>query len=288
MSNALTPMDPAERRVFRAHYLRYLLQRDGIPDLKTLRFSIREQLFARIEAEPVTWRGKPLIDQETFDRACNSDVLLPGLDEATLWAVATAKTNRSERYGVELVLKPHEQAADLEEPQTFTEIEEFYHTRILKDALRTVGIQMEMKTPPFFTRLAIHMMVYLPDVFKNVIVLCGEIGGVASFRLLLEKARELFASQPETLARLEMLFSQILVDEVGHVHYLRSKVGPVGMKLACYVLPLLVGTMLRDMPEMKALFGEERLMKEILGADVDGAAASFDDRLELPRLALAS
>lgn len=290
MSNALSPMDPAARLVFREHYLRYLMERDGVPDLKARRFSIREQLFERIDAQPVAWKGKPLIEQAVFDRACDSDTLMPGLDEATLWAVATAKTNRAERYGVELQLNKASHTVDLEEPQTYTEIEEFYHTRILKDALQTLGIRMEMKTPPFLTRLAIHMMVYLPAFLTNTIVLCGEIGGVASFRLLLEKARTLFAAQPEALARIELLFSQILVDEVGHVHYLRSKVGPVGLFMAKLILPVLAGSMLRDIPEMKALFGAERLMKEILSADVDGAAAAFADRLEVPQVqhALAS
>ena len=101
---------------------------------------------------------------------------------------------------------------------------------------------------------------------------------MAFFHLLLHKARELFGDQPGPLARIEELFAQIMVDEVGHVHFARSQLDAAGLAIAKRLLPLVARGILDDMPEYYQLFGRERLMEEILRADVDAAARPYADR----------
>jgi hypothetical protein len=280
MGHALQPMTADEQSRFCATYLAYLRARDGVPDVAARRFDVREQFFAQIDGSPQRWVGPPPVDQAVFDR--NHALAHPeeGLDAATLWALATAKTNRAERFGVELSLEhQHETADALDDPHTYIQIEEFYHTRILQDALATIGLDMEVAPPPSTTRLLVRAMVHLPEDLSNIAVLCGEIVGVTLFSLLLEKARELFAGQPAALERLETLFGQILVDEVGHVHYLRSRMSQAQLAVARPLLPVIAHSILTDIPELGLLFGREEILRRATAADVDHAAAAYPDRL---------
>ena len=279
MSNVFEPMTPAEQTRFRAAYLAYLQRRDGVPDLKTQRFSVREGFFAELDATPNVWVGPPPVNQAVFDRNHAKRNPDPHLDEATLWALATAKTNRAERYGVEYALEHNDRSREAaSDPHAYIQIEEFYHTRILRDALATIGLRMEMGRPALTTRTLIRTMVQLPEKYANIVVLCGEICGVAVFALLLEKARELFAHQPQVLARQETLFAQIMVDEVGHVHFVRSQLSPQRLALAKWLLPLVAWGLLDESPELTRLFGRGELMRRIVEADVDAAAAPYPDR----------
>lgn len=279
MSSAFEPMSATAQAQFRAAYLSYLRERDGVPDMDTQRFSVRERFFSQLDANPSLWRGAPPIDQRVFDRNHDSKSPEPGLDEVTLWALATAKTNRAERYGVEYSITYKRHARDAgNDPHAYIQIEEFYHTRILKDALATIGVQMEVGEPGFSARALVRAMVRLPEEYANVLVLCGEIFGVAIFSLLLEKARVLFAGQPKVLERLETLFGQIMVDEVGHVHYVRSGLSPSRLAWAKRLLPVVGWGALQDMPELVLLFGREEIMRRVTEADVDAAAAGYPDR----------
>lgn len=280
MRNAFKPMSETEKARFLATYLAYLRTRDGVPDLARQRFDVRERFFAEIDAAPVCWKGTPPVDQAVFDRNYARRSPERDVDEATLWALATAKTNRAERFGVERELETHgvpPNAAD--DPKVYVQVEEFYHTRILEDALATIGIKMRVSTPGPAAKTLIRAMVHLPDDLADPLVLCGEIVGVALFSLLLEKARTLFSSQPEALARIETLFAQIMVDEVGHVHFVRSRLTPSQLGWAERLLPVVAHGALDDNPDIVRLFGRKEILRRVVAADVDAAAAPYADRL---------
>lgn len=283
MSASFEAMSESQRRSFQGAYLRYLKARDGVPDRDARRFDVRERFFAEVDAAPTCWVGAAPVDQRVFDR--NHALRRPeeGLDEVTLWALATAKTNRAERYGVEYSITHEAAPADApNDPHTYIQIEEFYHTRILKDALAALGLTAEVHEPSFFTRVMVRAMVHLPAGVANVAVLSGEIVGVTLFTLLLEKARVLFAAQPAALARIEQLFAQILVDEVGHVHFVRSQLGPWQLAASRRLVPVVLRSLVDDIPELERLFGWERLYAHAMAADVDAAAAACPDRFVVP------
>lgn len=279
MTDLFTPLTPDQRRLFREQYLTYLRQRDGVPDRANHMFSVREKFFRDVEARPVRWQGTPPVSQVEFDRHHVNFDPSARPNDATLWALCVAKVNRSEKYGVEYA---HARGATGKsqggDPHEFIEVEEFYHTRILKDALDVIGIRMDVQTPPFVQRMMIQSMVHLPSALSNVLIFDGEIVGVALFDLLLGKARELFASQPAALARIEELFAQIMVDEVGHVHYARSLLDGPRLAIAKRLLPMVAKGVADGMPELWQLFGREHAMKVILRAGVDAAAAPYADR----------
>lgn len=282
--HVFTPLSRAERRAFVEHYRDYLRRRDGVPDTTAYTFSVREAVFRRLEEDPVARTGEPIVDRAVFDRNANEqDVADEGLDEATLWAILAARMNRQEQYAIRFLEERGQYAGgDPDDPTTYIDIEERYHGRLLDDALRTLGLEPRWRPPPRLTRFMLRQIIRLPRFVSDVTVLCGEIIGVASFMLLRERAAVLFADQPASAQRLQFLLTQLLVDEVGHVYYLRSRLGPVRLRLAQLLLPFIARSMLKDVPEAVRLFGREAVLARILDPEVVGAAsAACEDALSL-------
>lgn len=276
-----TALSLDERRTVQARYLAYLRRRDGVPDRVAHRFDVRERFFADIEANPVRWQGPPPVDQAVFDVHHASFDPRAGLDEATLWALCVAKANRSEKYGVEYTYASRPPSpSDANDPHAYVEVEEFYHTRILRDVLDVLGLRLDVMDPPLIQKVLIKAMVHLPGSLADALLYCGEITGVAMFRLLLGKARVLFAAQPAVLARIESLFAQIMIDEVGHVHFVRTRLDQTMLSLARRLLPLVARSVGDAVPEFFTLYGRRAFLNEVLAADVDGAAAPYPDRFE--------
>lgn len=279
--NSIFEAYPAPVRAgFHHHYLTYLRQRNGLPDLATRTFPCREALFRELMTNPIRRTGQPAVDQQRFTENYLRRRPAVGLDERLLWALCMGKGNRSERHGIDYKLKKKGYSpGGAENPFVYIEIEETYHSRILADALQTIGIKLEFTPPYGLTRWLIELLGVAPHPLADVFVLDAEVVGVILFKLLREKALQLFGDQPVPLSRIEGLLRQILVDEVGHVHFLRSRLGPVRLAIARSLLPLVARALLDDLPEFGLLFGRDELMAEALRADVDGAAASFAERL---------
>ena len=147
MSTAFQPMTPADQTRFRDAYLAHLRDRDGVPDMQTQRFDVREKFFADLDANPNCWVGPPPVDQQVFDRNHLRRRPEPGLDEKTLWAVATAKTNRAERYGVEysLVYQTHAEDAESKlDEDGMSEIQD-----LLNNNMWNMKIIKKGTTPPY-------------------------------------------------------------------------------------------------------------------------------------------
>ncbi len=278
------PLSKAQKAAFRERYLEHLGRRDGEPDWTNRvkpGFTAREAFFKDLEARPVRRAGPPVVDAEIFK--ANEEARAPqkGLDERALWALAMAKGNRTEFYGVQQGLdEMYGKMQGPNDPMRYIGIEEFYHTRVLRDALEVLGLKMAdpMIQPHPTTAWMLRRIVGWPKPLANVLIMCAEVAGVAVFKLLAVKAAELFPDQEGPQRRIQELMQQILVDEVGHVHYVRSQLGPLRLLLCRLIMPLFVPMFTKDIPELSLLFGRKRLMREILRADVDGASAWYADR----------
>jgi len=261
-------MDVAQKRAFERAYLAHLEQRNGTIDAER-RFARREEFLRALDLEPPS--DGPLVAQETFDRHNGPGPVDASLDAMSLWAVTTAKANLSERYAIELQLGMAP-AGDFDpaDPQSYIDVEEHYHTRILADALRAIGLRASFGVPPLATRILIAVMIRLPRSVANVVILAAELGGVVLFRLLLEKARAIFAHQPKALAHIVELFGQIIADEIGHVLFVRSRLGRVRLGLARRVAVPIVARLYRHVvPEIDVLFGTRALLERMKQLDLD-------------------
>lgn len=272
-----TPLSPEQKRDFEQAFFAHLNRRDGAPDAKGRTFAIREKMYAELARTPARREG--LIDPEVFARNLRRrNGPEAGLDERMLWALCAAKANRGEAYGVDYQFKNgYFDVSSDTDPFLFIAIEEQYHTRVLKDALDLFGLEIDFDEPTALFRFFIQALVKLPRSLSDVLVFCSEIVGSVCFRLILDKARELFADP-----HLDKLLAQILVDEVGHVYFLRSRLGPARLKLAKAMLPAVAKGILDNFPEGPALFGYDRILQAVLTADLDALVAEFPDRFSWP------
>lgn len=279
MSDVFEPMDPATREAFLRAYLRHLQQHDGAIDREHRRFDRREALFRAIVEQPVELR-RALVEQAEFDRNNRRGPIDASLDALTLWALTAAKANLNERHAIEIQLaRSAGSPIDASDPQSYIDVEEFYHTRIFADVLTTIGLTPSFGLPSLGMRILIAVMIRVPRALANVVILAAELGGVALFQLLLEKARTLLASEPRALARVEQLFEQIIADEIGHVLFVRSQLGRIGLWVARRVsLPIVALLYRYDVPETDRLFGPPALRARMQGLDLQELRRLHPDR----------
>jgi hypothetical protein len=274
MSGPFTVMAREKRRTHVDRYYQHLLAEDGLPCLETRTLPRREAALREEEGHAVRRSGPPLVDQAVFDRNFARDKPEPGLDERTMWALALARANRTESYGIDYKLRTRGwEPEGVHTVRTFVEIQELYHKRILLDALDAIGLRVPAGEPRRFTRVVVSLFGHIPRWLSDPLAFMAEASGVGAFRLLRDKGRELFADQPEVLARVDALLSRILSDEIGHVQFLRSVMGPVRMWILRRVFPLFLRAFFDDMPESVLMFGRENLIAAMVEADLDGAAA---------------
>ncbi len=241
-------LGPSDRKHHLAAYHQYLRDRDGTIDLEQRTLLRREMYFHELAEKPVAWSGE--IDYHGFVDHLYGDGQRE-TDERVLWLATAAKANLIESYGVrveldELFSDPRRvRAAD--PIYLYQMMEEKYHTRILAELCRTYGIDQEAAPPPWPKRLAVHLMIYLPERIRWIAVLTGEALGSVLFRVLLEQTHH-FRGDPEVEERMRSLMSEIWADEVLHAAYLRAKVGRVGVWIARMFVPLVAWVMMKDLP----------------------------------------
>lgn len=249
-SDLFVPMASAQKLAFVRAYLDHLRRNNGEIDGQR-RFPRRDATLEAIVARPIA-PGGPLSDR------------------ASLWAVTTAKANLSEHYAMERqIARSALGPFDRDDPASYIDVEEQYHSQILAGALAAIGVRAELGAPPVPMRILIAVMIRLPRSVSNVVILAAEIGGVALFRLLLEQARTIFADEPQALSRIEPLLEQILADEIGHVLYVRSRLGRARLWLSRRLaLPIVARLYRYVVPELAALIGPATLRDRMAAMDL--------------------
>ncbi len=262
VKNVFKALPKAEREQVRRIYIDYLKRRNGRPDFDAHTSEKRDEFFAQLDAQPVLVSEKGKLDQEKFIRNQRAGKPEKGLDRRTLWAVCAANANLTEDYGVKygFEVKP---LKDPEYPYSWVQVEENYHTRLLADCVRTLGARMELIPPKFGTRVILNVLVQLPFYWSNVLILCAEAIGLVVFKGLQQQARELFADEPEAAKRIEALFDQIIVDEIGHVRWVHSQMGQFRLSFTKLIIPLIARGFLRDLPDICELLGKDRILAEV-------------------------
>jgi len=242
-----------EREQHLAGYLRFLQGRDGEPDLATFELPQREAFFRDLEAKPVRWSGD--VDEASFHQHLR-DESTPDLDPHMVLLVSAAIANRGESYGVLIELdhiRTHLDRAAQDRLYLHLMLQETYHMRILAEICRTCGVEpVRNLRPSAFERAMIHAMMYLPDRIRWVAIFAGEILGTSVFQILRDKAH-LFGAEPEVEARLRMLLNEIWTDEVGHVAYLRARIGPIGIRIVRRLVPLFTRALMRVVPQREKI-----------------------------------
>jgi hypothetical protein len=272
------PLSSPQREDFRGIYLDYLRERNGAADLELRTCEKRESALCWIASRPVLVEDAHRLDQFSFAR--NQSVRVPevGLSMQMLWAVCAASINLAEAWGVDYTFRLRDHR-DHEDPYAWVLLEESYHTRLLGDCVRALGLEMTIRPPRAVVRTLLKGTLRLPYAWSNVTILASEVIGVVAFKALQRMASELFAYEPDVLARIDGVFDQIITDEIGHVMWLQSTMDPARLGLTRQLIPWLARAYLRDIPVAAMLLGRDELLESIDDAARTGRVGFEDGRV---------
>ncbi|MGX9787682.1 hypothetical protein [Mycobacterium sp. MMS18-G62] len=239
-------------------YRDFLARRDGEADLLNRRLANREQFFNELEANPV--RSVHPADRPTFLRNLRRRRPEPGLDKKMLFLLATAKLNQAERFGVGLgETYGRNSDENLPPENVYLELEEHYHTRLLAYVLDVFDLAFQVVPPPFVMRQFVKTGVFLPERLGIMFVGAAEMAGCILFDELRRVGVRLFAEEPEVAERIELLYSDILTDEIGHVGYCASRCTTAERAIMRRLYPLIGRLFARQTAEISLLIDPKEL-----------------------------
>src|SRR5262245_17886043 len=257
-------------------YLAFLVARDGEADLLRHTLSQREAFFERLARDPV--RSRLRLDRDTFRRNLARRRPEPHLDRRMLWLLATAKANQAERFGVGL--GELYGLVDPDDPlKVHITLQEHYHTRLLADVVAMFDLPVPARPPALLARAVVRILVGAPERWGLPLAGCSEMAGCVIFRLLRDRGAALFAGEPEVVARIRLLYDEILGDEIGHVGYIASCLGSAGRSLMLALYRLLGRRLAGQLPELVAVCEPGELARRFgAGFPLEAMAAELPGR----------
>ena len=262
-------------------YRDFLVKRDGEADLLNRRLANREQFFNELEANPV--RSAHPADRSTFLRNLRRRRPEPGLDRKMLFLLATAKLNQAERFGVGIgETYGCNSDEDLPPENVYLELEEHYHTRLLAYALEVFDLTFQVVPPPFVIRQFVKTGVFLPQRLGFSFVGAAEMAGCIMFDELRRVGVELFADEPEVSERIELLYKEILTDEIGHVGYCAARCTSAERAIMRRIYPFIGRLFARQTAEISLLIDSNALNARLdRPFDVEELTAGLDNETYL-------
>jgi hypothetical protein len=255
-------------------YRRYLVERDGAPDLLRRRLERREEFFQAIEAQPV--RSRRRIDRDSFLRNLRRRQPEAGLGRELAWLLATAKLNQAERFGVGLgEIYGRNSGSDRPIEAVYLELEEHYHSRLLAYVLDMFDLPLQVVPPPLVMRQFVKLNVFLPERPGIPFVGAAEMAGCVLFDELRRAGVALFADEPDVAARIDSLYGEILTDEIGHVGYCAARCSSSGRMIMRLLYPRFGRLLARQTPEV-LLVVDRRTLHDRLDSPFDIAALTYD------------
>jgi hypothetical protein len=230
-----TALPADRRRRLGEEYLAFVAARDGEPDLKRRTLARREAWFADLTRTVVdAWNGER-IDPVRFGEWHRGERPLSEASPLAVWLVMVARANEGEAWGVDYLLdrggfEGLGKGGTLR-PRDFADLEETYHTRILREVVRTFSVDYELREPTKPIQQSVKFMAHAPEKLSFTLLAAGELMGTVAFLELARRGERLVASQPDIVARVQALFDEILIDEIGHVTYLLGSMGTWQLRL---------------------------------------------------------
>jgi hypothetical protein len=219
-----TPLPDAERRRIADDFIAFALSRDGDPDVRRRTLARREAFFASLARQPAPrWDGEP-IEPAVFARWHRGTDSLAGAPPLVAWLVKVARANEGEGWGVDYLLDRGGfdglGSGGHLQPRDFADLEETYHTRIMREIVRLFGLEYELRTPPWALQQSVKLMSRLPRGASYMLLLAGELMGTVAFAHMARQGEALLGGHPAICERVRSLLDEILIDEVGHVTFL--------------------------------------------------------------------
>lgn len=141
--------------------------------------------------------------------------------------------------------------------------EEFCHVRFFHEMFRTFHLDKVEWVPltPFKQRIY-KIFPYIPGAIMNPPAFVTELMGITFYLHVDALLNDVFSDEPEARERVRELLHEIMVDEVAHVGQRRNFIGPLGIKMARWMVKPLYGAFFNDIPESKYLLNVDQMIKD--------------------------
>lgn len=221
---------------------------------------------------PVRLR-QPLADPDAFYRNYVEMKDDPkSLDSTTLMLTGMYKFARHEWVGIKTawdMVPTMAKSVSVEDKISRVHLaEEFCHTRLFDEMLRTCGLDRVEWVPldPFKEKIY-KQFIKLPGFLKDAPAFVTELMGVTYYCHLHRLFDEVLAEEPEVRQRLKELLDEITIDEVAHVGQRRNFIGPLGMNISKALVKPFYRLFFNDIPEIKQLFNVEQMIEDSIAFD---------------------
>jgi hypothetical protein len=281
------PASSADRRRAFEDYWAYLLVRDGDLQEEAQSLEHKTAYYQSLQARPVHAR-QPLAPAPTM--AALSDLLAtqdrPQADRRLLALTLIYKFASHEAAGIRAawpVTPSWERCRNLTDRITRYHLcEEFCHLRLFAEMFKVFAIRVEWPAFSWPIRTAYGAFARCPNWLLAPIAFGSEVMGITFYRHIWRVLEEVFAAEPEALARLHELLGEIMVDELGHIGERRSFLGHTGITLARKVLPVMMRRFFADIPEAEVILDVDHMVQEALAFDYSGIDVAITERAWIP------
>jgi hypothetical protein len=282
-----TPASWLDRMRAFEDYWAYLLMRDGALQEEAQSLERKTEYHQRLQERPVrAWQ--PLTPARTM--AALSDLLAthprPHADRRLLTLTAIYKFASHEAAGIRaawLATPRWEHCKKLTDRITRYHLcEEFCHLRLFAEMFKVFALDVDWPQFSWPMRTAYGAFARCPHWVLAPLAFGSEVMGMTFYRHIWRVLEEVFATEPDALARLHELLGEIMVDELGHIGERRSFLGHGGVMFARRVLPVMMRRFFADIPEAKMILDVDLMAREALTFDYSGIDAAITERAWIP------
>lgn len=167
--------------------------------------------------------------------------------------------------------------------------EEFCHVRFFHEMFKTFHLdRVEWVPLGKWMQRVYRIFPYFPEWFMSPPAFVTELMGITFYTHVDRLLDTIFADEPEAKDRIRELLYEIMVDELAHIGQRRNFIGPIGIRIARWLVSPLYRMFFRDIPEAKHLFDIDQMVRDGLSFNYTGISPSLIQKSWVPSYCKAS
>jgi hypothetical protein len=282
-----SPSSRTQRAANFDDYWRYTQAHDGqiLEDEKDL--AKKKELIAGYRDAPVRSR-RPLDDPEKFYRNYVTMTDDPStLDLKTRLLTFLYKFARHEWVGISAawdgIPSMAESIRTTDKISRYHLCEEFCHVRLFSEMFRTFHLdRVEWVPLGKWMGRVYRMFPHFPEWLMSPPAFVSELMGLTLYLHADRLLDDVLADEPEARERIRALLRDILADELAHVGQRQNFLGPIGLRIAKWLVRPMYRLFFFDIPETKLLFDVDQMVKDGIAFDYSSISPDILRRSWVP------
>jgi hypothetical protein len=282
-----SPSSRTQRAANFDDYWRYTQAHDGqiLEDEKDL--AKKKELIAGYRDAPVRSR-RPLDDPEKFYRNYVTMTDDPStLDLKTRLLTFLYKFARHEWVGISAawdgIPSMAESIRTTDKISRYHLCEEFCHVRLFSEMFRTFHLdKVEWVPLGKWMGRVYRMFPHFPEWLMSPAAFVSELMGLTLYLHADRLLDDVLADEPEARERIRALLRDILTDELAHVGQRQNFLGPIGLRIAKWLVRPMYRLFFFDIPETKLLFDVDQMVEDGIAFDYSSISPDILRRSWVP------